>query len=74
MRARHSEGFLLLLLILAVIRGFCWLFLAAILSPPLSKGEHFLGRGQTAGCFFAGLSAGISGGYRGSRAAEKRLT
>jgi hypothetical protein len=44
-------------LLLAVIRRYCWLFLAVIFSPLLSKNEGFCGRDPAPGCSFAGLSA-----------------
>jgi hypothetical protein len=39
---------------LAVIRRFCWLFLAVIFSPLLSKLQGFCGRDRGAWLFFVG--------------------
>jgi hypothetical protein len=44
-------------LLLAVIQRYCWLFLAVIFSPLVSKNEGFCGRDPTPGCSFAGFSA-----------------
>jgi hypothetical protein len=41
-------------LLLAVIRRFCWLFLAVIFSPLLSKLQGFCGRDRGAWLFFVG--------------------
>jgi hypothetical protein len=40
--------------LLAVIRRFCWLFLAVMFSPLLSKLQGFCGRDRGAWLFFVG--------------------